>query len=207
MERSRLARARLQQAARHRAAGTTTWCTRDGRRCAASATTMRTPSTAPSSAPPTRPRSSKWAASASSTVRPPHSGAYPAPLRVGPEPAGRGRHHCSRPDAHRAPWPTCAGHGGPAAAAYVQENLFKNLLQHEAFETNTRKALGARRPPAPAAAPLPAARRLSPSSACGLLSHACLTQHSIHHQHCTHTRTNIRCPYQRTLTWRLTRTT
>lgn len=33
------------------------------------------------------------------------------------------------------------GHGGPAAAAYVRENLFKNLLQHEAFETNTPRAL------------------------------------------------------------------
>jgi hypothetical protein len=37
----------------------------------------------------------------------------------------------------------CAGHGGPGAAAYVQENLWKTLQSHDKFDADIKQALGA----------------------------------------------------------------
>jgi len=35
-----------------------------------------------------------------------------------------------------------AGHGGSRAADYVKQNLFKNLLEHPQFVTDTKRAIG-----------------------------------------------------------------
>jgi hypothetical protein len=37
----------------------------------------------------------------------------------------------------------CTGHGGPGAAAYVQENLWKTLQSHDKFDADIKQALGA----------------------------------------------------------------
>ena len=35
----------------------------------------------------------------------------------------------------------CAGHGGPGAAAFVNENLLNTLLSHEKFDSDLKTAL------------------------------------------------------------------
>lgn len=37
----------------------------------------------------------------------------------------------------------CAGHGGPGAAAFVQENLWKTLKSNHNFDSDIKQALGA----------------------------------------------------------------
>ncbi len=36
----------------------------------------------------------------------------------------------------------CVGHGGPGAAAYVQENLWKTLRSNNKFDSDIKNALG-----------------------------------------------------------------
>lgn len=36
----------------------------------------------------------------------------------------------------------CTGHGGSRAADYVKQNLFKNLLEHPQFVSDTKLAIG-----------------------------------------------------------------